>query len=79
MTSGRYSCHFGDNMRTNQLELSKKKWLDAIMRWQAEWKQLVDETGIIPMIGGIHGLMLLSHEGISLPADLSFRSRPKKA
>jgi len=66
-------------MKTNEYELSKRKWLDAIKRWQAEWGELADETGIVPMIGGTHGLILVSHEGISMPAVLSFRSRRKKA
>lgn len=69
-------------MKTNQLEASKKKWFDAIKRWQAEWKELADETGIVPMIGSTYGLMLVSREGFSLPADLHFtphhRARSRK-
>ena len=65
-------------MKTNQLELSKKKWLDAIKRWQAEWKELTDETGFVPAIGGIHGLVVVSDHGINAPADLRFRPRAKR-
>jgi len=65
-------------MKTNEFELSKKRWLDAIKRWQAEWKELVEETGIVPIIGSIHGLMLMSEHGIDGPADLRFRQRPKR-
>ena len=54
-------------MKTNEFELSKEKWLDAIKRWQAEWKELVDETGIVPAIAGIHGLVLASDHGLDEP------------
>jgi hypothetical protein len=65
-------------MKTNEYELSKKKWLDAIKRWQSEWKGLVDETGIVPAIGGTYGLMLVSEHGINGPAELRFRYRPRR-
>jgi len=66
-------------MKTDQFELSKRKWLDAIKRWQAEWKELADETSIVPIIGGVHGLVLVSEHGMNGPADLRFRQRPKRA
>lgn len=66
-------------MKTNDFEASKKKWLDAIKQWQEEWKTLVDETGIMPMIGGTYGLILRPEHGIDGPAELRFKQRPKKA
>jgi len=65
-------------MKTNEFELSKKKWLDAIKRCQKEWEELVDETGMVPVIGGTYGLMLVSEHGINGPPDLRFRQRPKR-
>lgn len=70
---------FEEGMKTNQFELSKRKWLDAIKRWQAEWKEVADETGIVPLIEGTYGLMLVSAHGIDVPADLRFTHRPKRA
>ncbi len=63
---------WGETM-TNEYELSKKKWLEAIKRWQAEWRKLVVETSIVPEIRGTHGIMLVSGHGINGPADLRFR------
>jgi hypothetical protein len=62
---------------TNEYELSKKKWLDAIKKWQAEWRELVAATGIVPEIRGTHGIILVSGHGINGPADLRFRRRAK--
>jgi hypothetical protein len=67
----------GGETMTNEYELSKKKWLEAIKRWQAEWRELVAETGIVPEIRGTHGIMLVSGHGINGPADLRFRRRAK--
>lgn len=64
-------------MRTNESELAKKKWLDTIKRWQEEWKKLAEETAIVPAIGGVHGLSLVSSHGFNLPGELRFRKRPK--
>ena len=55
---------------TNEYDVSKKKWLEAIKRWQAEWRELVAETGIVPEIRGTHGIMLVSGHGMNGPADL---------
>jgi hypothetical protein len=67
----------GGETMTNEYELSKKKWLEAIKRWQAEWRELVAETGIVPEIRGTHGIMLVSGHAINGPADLRFRRRAK--